>query len=169
MVKVLFDQIEEAFQLSNQDISYWLDRNSGKLILVSAEFLDQPDYFEDDDERQAAHEILILRGDIENKENLSIDSDRYVGICPPDSDEKWKWMEEFSLFQVSDALLQEKLAGALHGRKPFRSFKDILIYQPEIEKKWFEFEAEKFREYAVELVKLEQFEIDFTVPEKRVS
>jgi hypothetical protein len=102
---------------------------------------------EDDEYFQTTRDILIICGEIENDENLEIDENRYVKIVPPDSSEKWKWMEEFTLFQVSDSKLQNKLANALGGRKPFRHFKDVLLNFPKTREQWFAFESEKLREY----------------------
>ena len=69
-------------------------------------------------------------------------------------------MEEFTVIHVSDINLQNKLADALRGKKPFRKFKDVLIYQPEIEKKWFEFESQKLREFIKDWAESESLEID---------
>lgn len=160
-MKVSYEKIEEAMLASSENISFWLDKKTGKVIFISSEFLDDEAYFEDEEELQAAREILILCGEIENVDNLEIDENRYLEIVPPHSGEKWKWMEEFTVFQVVDEKLQNKLADALRGRKPFRKFKDVLIYQSETEQEWFKLEAKKLREFIEDWANSEEIEIDF--------
>ena len=160
-MKVSFDKLEDAFLTSGDEISFWLDKKTGKVIFISSEFLDDEAYFEDEEELQAAREILMIGGEIENAENIEIDEDRYLSIAPPDSGEKWKWMEEFTVSEVEEVNLQNKLADALRGRKPFRKFKDVLIYEPDAEKRWFEFENKKLREFIEDWAESEQIEIDF--------
>jgi len=92
---------------------------------------------------------------------MSIDENRYLEIISPNSNENYKIMEEFTVFQVENERLQNKLTDALRGRKPFRRFKDVLIYEPDTEKKWFEFEAKKLREYIEDWAESEKIEIDF--------
>jgi len=161
LIKVSFDKLEEAFLNSSDEISYWLDKKMGKVIFISSEFLDDAAYFEEKEELQAAREILMMCGDIENGENIEIDENRYLEIISPNSNENYKIMEEFTVFQVENERLQNKLTDALRGRKPFRRFKDVLIYEPDTEKKWFEFEAKKLREYIEDWAESEKIEIDF--------
>ena len=160
-MKVSFDKLEDAMLISSDEISYWVDKKTGNVIFISSEFLDDEAYLADEAELEAAREILMMCGEIETDENIEIDENRYVEVISPHSGEKWKWMEEFTVIHVSDINLQNKLADALRGKKPFRKFKDVLIYQPEIEKKWFEFESQKQREFIKDWAESENLEIDF--------
>lgn len=165
-MKVSFDDLETGFLSSGEEISNWVDKKTGKVIFIGSESVVGEIFIENEDERQATNEILIMCGEAENGENIEIDEARYVEIVPPHSGEKWKWMDEFTVFQVDDEKLQNKLADALRGRKPFRKFKDVLIYAPETEKKWFEFEAKKLHEYIEDWAESEQIEISFVQPQK---
>ena len=160
-MKVSFDKLEDAMLISSDEISHWVDKKTGNVIFISSEFLDDEAYFADEAELEAAREILMMCGEIETDENIEIDENRYVEVISPHSGEKWKWMEEFTVIHVPDINLQNKLADALRGKKPFRKFKDVLIYQPEIEKKWFEFESQKQREFIKDWAESESLEIDF--------
>ena len=160
-MKVSFDKLEDAMLISSDEISHWVDKKTGNVIFISSEFLDDEAYFADEAELEAAREILMMCGEIEMDENIEIDENRYLEVISPHSGEKWKWMEEFTVFQISNINLQNKLADALRGKKPFRKFKDVLIYQPEIEKKWFEFESQKQREFIKDWAESENLEIDF--------
>lgn len=112
-------------------------------------------------EAEAVRQIRMLCGEIEADATCKIDENRYVEFLPPDSVEKWKWMEEFTIEKVENPELQNKLVNALRGGKPFRRFKDVLIYHPQIEQKWFGFESSKFCDYAEKWAESEGLEIDF--------
>lgn len=160
-MKVSFDKLEDAMLASGYEISNWVDKKTGNVIFITSEFLDDEAYFENEEEQQAAHEILIMCGELEPQEGLEIDENRYVEVATPSSDEKWKWMEEFTVNHVSDNFIQNKLADALRGGKPFRRFKDALLNFPEQREKWFEFENQKLREFIKDWAESEQLEIDF--------
>jgi Uncharacterised protein family (UPF0158) len=159
-MKVLFDDLETGFLSSNEEISNWVDRKTGKVIFIGSESVVGDIFIDDEDERQATNEILILCGEIKSDETIEIDENRYLKINPPDSNEKWKWMEEFTLHQVSNIVLQNKLADALSGKKPFRKFKDILLYHPETQKNWFAFENKNLREFIKTWAKANQIDFD---------
>ena len=165
-MKILFDDLEEAFHNYGDESSFWVDKENGKVIFTGNEMVFGELEYDDPDEAEAVREIKILNGEIETNENIEIDENRYVEIIPPYSDEKWKWMEEFTVHQVEDIELHHKLANALRGRKPFRRFKDVLVYEPNVEQKWFDFEKDKFREYADIWAKSEGLEIDFAKRKK---
>lgn len=159
-MKVSFDKIEDAFLISSEEISNWVDRKTGKVIFIGSESVFGEAFYDDDDEAQAAHEIMILCGEIENAENIEIDENRYVCISPPHSGENFKVMEEFTL-EFADEKIQPELISALQGRKPFRSFKDVLLDYPDEREKWFAFEAKKLREFIEDWAEDKQIEIDF--------
>ena len=161
-MKVSFDKLEDAMTISSDEISHWVDKKTGNVIFISSEFLDDEDYFADEAELEAAREILMMCGEIERDENIEIDENRYLEVVQPHSGEKWKWMEEFALSQQHNSQLFDKLADALRGKKPFRKFKDVLIYQSEAEQKWFEFEAQKLREFIKDWAESKNIEIDFS-------
>jgi Uncharacterised protein family (UPF0158) len=159
-MKVSFDKVEEAMLATGESVSFWLDKHTGKVIFISEESMFGEAFYVDAEETKAAHEIMILCGEIENDENIEIDEDRYLKINPPNSNEKWKWMEEFTLHQVSNIVLQNKLANALSGKKPFRKFKDILLYHPETEKNWFAFENKNLRKFIKNWAEANQIDFD---------
>lgn len=159
-MKVKFDDLETGFLSSSEEISNWVDKKTGKVIFIGSESVVGDVFIEDEDERQATHEILILCGEAENDENIEIDGERYVVISPPHSGEKFKVMEEFTL-EFADEKIQPELISALQGRKPFRTFKDVLLNYPDEREKWFAFEAKKLREFIEDWAESEQIEIDF--------
>jgi hypothetical protein len=160
-MKVPFDKIEEAMQASSENINFWLDKKTGKVIFIGDEDVVGEAFYDDDEEAQAAHEIMILNGEIENEENIEIDASRYLEIIPPYSDEKWRWMEEFALAQQDNPKLFNKLAHALQGSKPFRRFKEALFDFPDKRENWFAFENKKLREFIQNWADDEGIELDF--------
>ncbi len=154
--------LEEGFEFWREDGSSRLDKKTGAIIFISGElFSDESDLnlFEEADEREAARQILILTGEFESTE--TIDEARFIELVPPFPSEKFRWMEEFTAFHVQNENVQNKLINALRGRKPFRKFKDVLLYQREFEQKWFDFAARKIREFIEEWAESEQIEIKF--------
>lgn len=65
----------------------------------------------------------------------------YILIEDVESYRKWNLMWDFTQ-TVLDERFQRRLQRALEGKKPFRSFKDVLLWRPEIRQKWFEFKDE---------------------------
>lgn len=160
-MKVLFDDLELALYNYGGESSYWVDKKTGRVIFIVDEAIVGEIEYDDDEEAEAEREIKILCGEIEAEDDIKIDENRYVEVEPPYSGEKWKWMEEFTVFQVEDEKAQNKLANALRGGKPFSRFKNALTYYPEVREKWFEFERKKLREYVEIWAEAEKIEIDF--------
>jgi hypothetical protein len=160
-MKVKFDDLDTAFLSSSEQISNWVDRKTGKVILIDLDDIFLSLDYVDDDEAQAIQEISILLGEAENPDNLEIDENRYVCVSPPDSNEKWRWMEEFALAQQDNPKLFNQLVTALRGRKPFRNFKDALLDFPEDRENWFAFENQKVREFIEDWAKSEKIDVDY--------
>lgn len=86
---------------------------------------------------------VILLSDAVDEEDLPPGFDaedlRWIGIEPVESSESWAWMEDF-IATLADPHLAEQLSRAIHGRKPFRHFKDVLAEHPAEREAWFAFE-----------------------------
>jgi len=72
---------------------------------------------------------------------------RWIGVEPLDSSERWRWMEDFIALHTSGRLA-EQLSRAIHGRKPFRHFRDVLAGHPAEREAWFAFQREGLRQAA---------------------
>lgn len=91
--------------------------------------------------------------------------ERYIPIPTSDSDTGYKVMEDFAYQTKSDR--KGKLADALKGHKPFRSFKDAL-YELDLWDEWNAFE-EKCAEKAIHEW-LQEENLDYsTLNEKYIS
>ena len=98
--------------------AYFLDTETGELILFCEEFAEDPSYG--------------IPEDIE-------DNPRYLGIIPFRSHDTFVIMEDFIDTLGSNAMA-DRLANVLKGKKPFRHFKDAIYEYPDLPDRWFEFE-----------------------------
>ncbi|QSO45595.1 UPF0158 family protein [Alicyclobacillus mengziensis] len=72
------------------------------------------------------------------------DEERYLELPTIASRDAYGLMVEF-VETVTSTELQDRLNAALNGRKPFRTFKDVLFDFPEARENWFKFECETHR------------------------
>jgi Uncharacterised protein family (UPF0158)/RQC domain len=114
---------------------YYLLPNSGRIILISSE--------EMDDESEAA---------------VAPDEEEALPIDTIESRVQFRWMEEF-IGTVHSIAAQIALRDALRHKRPFRNFKDVLTEFPVLRKKWFQFEALKVKTEAVNFLESLDFEI----------
>ena len=72
----------------------------------------------------------------------------YLKIEPPMSRESFRIMNGFIDSLPSHAhRLKDQLAEALHNRKPFANFKNIVDHSGQYREKWFAYKSEQFIEY----------------------
>ncbi len=98
--------------------AYYLDKETGALILFIEEFKDDPDYGIPDDIQ---------------------DNPRYLCITPFESYQTYPIMEDF-IETLEAGKIADRLTQAINGRKPFRHFKDTLLEYPGLSEQWFQFE-----------------------------
>jgi hypothetical protein len=120
-VSVDLDDLCTAFDNASFELQYFLDTETGEIILVS-EGLD-----EDEMEQQLA-------------EIDAADVGRYLEVPRADSHDAYTDMEDF-IATVGDDRLQELLSVAIQGRGAFRRFKDVLAGHPAERQRWFDLEA----------------------------
>jgi hypothetical protein len=121
-LKLDWSALELAFISNNPELSSFLDLETGKVLQWSGYSYNE-----------AEMESLEQR--------TSSDPARYRTITPPDTQEQWRWMEEFA--QTTELSLREKLEDALHGKGAFRRFKNVLLHYPTQREAWFRFEEQQ--------------------------
>ena len=104
--------------LGEHDAAYYLDTETGELILFSQDFKADPVYGIPED-------IAV--------------NPRYLEITPFRSHETFPVMEEFAS-TLPEGEIASRLTRALDGKKPFRRFKDTLYDYPDIQANWYQFE-----------------------------
>lgn len=168
--KVLFFDLEIAFHDSSYEHHYWLDKRTGRVILIDDEVAgllregedlsDLPGW-----QREMAEEMKpVLRafGELPDQEDEDdeIDPDRYVEIPKRESREAYEDMVEFAE-TVTNSHLRDLLDVALRGKGAFRRFKDVLLGYPAERERWFGFEERRQREAIEAWAREEGVEIGF--------
>jgi yecA family protein len=98
-------------------------------------------------------EIVFLtedgRGSDKRWDIISNSVARFIEIEPMDSHQGYHIMERF-VATLPPSPLQEKLKSCLEGAGPFRRFRDTLVEDQNIRKRWFEFHHEAMQKIALE-------------------
>src|SRR3982074_712361 len=120
-VRVDLQELRFAMEDATYEHQYFLDTQTGEVILVSEMFDDE------EAQRQLAEIDAAEQG-------------RYLQVPRADSREGYDDMQDF-IHTVSDEHLQELLNVAIQGRGAFRRFKDVLARDPAEQQRWFDFQA----------------------------
>src|SRR6266566_5419482 len=120
-VQVDLEELRFAMEDASFEHRYFLDTETGEVILVSESF--------DDDE---AREQL--------KRIDEAEPGRYLHVPRADPHEGYGDMQDF-IATVRDERLQELLEVAIQGRGAFRRFKEVLARHPAEQQRWFDFQA----------------------------
>ena len=138
-VKANLSELTDAFDNCRIGYEYYLDLETGELLLVSDEFMDT-------DETEKAYE------------RLDDEPERYLSIPTESSREGYRDMVAFTEF-LEDENLKEKLWIALNGRGAFRRFKDVLLDYPEKREEWFKFKKERLEKRVREWLEENEMEL----------
>ncbi|MSQ09944.1 MAG: hypothetical protein EXR52_02935 [Dehalococcoidia bacterium] len=124
------DGLAESFENASDDLKYYLDRETGAVLLVALETLraldeiDGADEPPDDSDPEVAAGLAVLRDT----------KGRYVEIHGEGSTAAFRDMHTF-VETVSDPRLRAGLEDALSQRHPFRHFKGVLAdNEPELQR-----------------------------------
>jgi len=128
-MKVDIDELAAALEDQNAEISRYLDKETGEVVLVFDDF------------------------GLSDSENVDQEArnnpDRYVFIEPMDSSTGYRIMEDFVL-ELPDGPAKELLERALAWKKPFSNFKNALRELPELKEAWFKHHDARMRAEALE-------------------
>lgn len=128
-LRIDLDELCSAMEDSSDEHNYYLDIETGKLLLIS-------DYMDDEETKK-------LRDKVD--ENF----DRYEPLPKAESYEGYEDIEDF-IGTISDDNLAELLHVAVSGKGAFRRFKDVLERYPEERERWFQFKNDKLKQRALE-------------------
>lgn len=143
---VLLSEIVDALEFSPSEASYYLDRQTGKILLIddacmqAAEEGEDPDEYSDweDEEFEAAQGIA--------EDAVLGDRERYVPLPSEFDIHEWEIMDKFGR-SVGDPKVAAELANAIRGRGAFRHFKDT-VHRLEIAEDWYKYRSEALTEIA---------------------
>jgi hypothetical protein len=120
-VRVDLQELRFAIEDASYEHRYFLDTETGDVILVSEMF----------DQVEAGRQLAEID---------EAEPGRYLQVPRADSREGYDDMQDF-IATVSDEHLQELLGVAIQGRGAFRRFKDVLARHPAEQERWFDFQA----------------------------
>lgn len=140
MTKLRIDEADLLMAFESHDGSaFYLDRETGEVIWANDAFMEE-------------EEELMERIDADPGE-------RYLPIEPRPSHEGFRMMEDF-IESLPGGDARRALTEAIERRRPFRSFKDELSRFPEVREKWYRYEEERMREYALDWLRAEGIEAE---------
>ncbi len=124
-INVSMDDLVMAFDMNETEYTQFLNLETGGIAILS----EMSDSFDEN-------------GNPVEDPDIFEDSEKYLLIPGSDSNEAYRDMETFIETKVNGERLRSELRGALNMRRPFRSFKDVLMNHPKIDTEWFTFEEE---------------------------
>ena len=153
MVKKLpidFEEIAMAMEFDRDYNEYYLDGETGEVIIIMIEYLHEAEEELESDEESEGHDHDWMNEMLDQARAIIRDSkDRYHYIPQQSSDEGWQIMENF-IEEVDEENLQEKLYIAIRGKGAFRRFKDVLLNYPDHREQWFAFKNDAHKKEIME-------------------
>lgn len=141
MAKIRIDLDQLAVALSDHELEWMLDTESGDIVMP--DWVRDPEFAGDFGLEVADDEV-----DDDAADEL-LDSGRFIRIYPIESRESFRWMERFAEEQP-DHHVRERLLDVLDRPRPFRRFRDALQRFPQVRDAWYHHEDEKLKEAARE-------------------
>jgi len=150
--------LEDAFEAGFSETHHYLNTETGEVLMVG------------DDSRQELEDVMEEAGPQASLKDVLRDSGlpdwqkralaeaerveedygkRVVEVPEQDAREGFRDMEAF-IATVSEPRLRAALERALHGRGPFRRFKDVLESDFRERERWFQFKRERLRKHMTE-------------------
>ena len=153
VVVSLRDLVDELQTLSDESRVY-LNKVTGKVITITNDdfaMAENDDESEDDCSEYSDLEIDFFQ---EVKKVLSLDDD-YLKLPSKFNVDEYEIMERFCL-SIPNEKISNVLSDMIRGSGAFRRFKD-LIYRYDIEKDWYKFRDEAYKEIAVSWLESNDF------------
>jgi predicted nucleotidyltransferase len=152
-------ELMAAFEDASLEMHYYLDWETGQVIMLSDEELGYVDEPPDYDLLDWQQEMVK-----QAKEIWLDDGKRYISVPEADSHSAYRDMEVF-IATVEDQHLSELLWVAIRGRGAFRRFKDVLYDYPRERERWFEFSDAQVRRRVLDWLNFEGIEPIIDEPE----
>jgi hypothetical protein len=114
------DELIMAFEDRGTELQHFLDRQTGEVLSLIEEDMDEDD-----------------------RERLDAEPDRYLLIEPVSSSAGFEIMSDFVEI-LPEGKIPRELARALQQRHPFRRFQEVLLNYPSVREEWFCFHEQAF-------------------------
>jgi hypothetical protein len=136
-LRIDLSALEDAFENASWEAEYYLDRETGDIILISSM-------------------ITTSSGITQQIQNVT-DKDRYLRVPHALPRDGFRDMERFTE-TVKDTVLHQLLNTAINGKGAFRRFKDVLHDYPQERERWFRFQADRVQQRVLEWLDSEDIE-----------
>lgn len=157
-VPVDLEELITAFDTNLREANYYLDLETGDVILVSDEARSLAEEIVEsipEDEEVTREALEAALGDHDEQDWMLEEAiwaalveqgfgTRYVEVPTVESREGYRDMEDF-IETVSDPQIRRELGIAIAGRGAFRRFKDVLLDCPAERQRWFAFQNDIMR------------------------
>ena len=148
---VKLSEVVDEMGMQSDGVTIYLDKRTGEFMPITEDDLAAIENEDPDDEPEWQREELPKIQEV-------LDSEDWIALPDQHEMNEWEIMEGFCL-SLEDEARRNELLEAIHGRGAFRFFKQT-VRRMEIEKDWYRFRDEAFKEIAVEW--LNENEIPFT-------
>jgi len=142
-LRINFGEIAMAMENAHGENEYFLDCDTGQLIVVPSD-LTGLESLDDDEVQELVRDLPEWEKELV-REVLAIyrsEDRRYLAVAPMGSHEAYDDMREFA-HTVEDRRLRELLFVALDGRGAFGRFKRVLADWPAERERWFACKEER--------------------------
>jgi hypothetical protein len=165
VVVSLRDLVDELQTLSHESHVY-LKKSTGKVISIGDDDFEMVRNMEEFDEIEEENDDGEIINDLDGYSDLETEffrevknvlllDDDYLKLPGKFDIDEYEMMERFCL-SVSDEKMSNILLGKIRGSGAFRRFKDT-IYHYGIEKDWFRFRDEAYKEIAISWLESKSF------------
>lgn len=158
-IRVDLDALLAAFEYSSEDVSYYLDMETGHVLMELTEVQWELEALYEEFYDPAAPEdfhlpdILQQRALPEWRRQALLQAHaieqsyltRYLDVPKSDSSAAYNDRHAF-INTLEDKDLRQKFWRALSGQGPFRQFKEVMAEHPNLRKHWLAFAAERARQ-----------------------
>ncbi|HEY86241.1 MAG TPA: hypothetical protein G4N96_14140 [Chloroflexi bacterium] len=157
------DEIAFALQNHSYEAKQYLDLETGKIIMITADneaALDEIlDAVHDDALALPDFSALLAQSDLQDWQQMEtleayrikVNVSGYLLVEPDNSYDGYNDMENFIETAHSERV-QERLWDAIQGKGAFRRFKDVLLDYPAERERWFAFKETLMRQRAVDFL-----------------
>jgi hypothetical protein len=172
-----FEDLGMAFESASWEASFYLDTETGKVLIVTEETRRMHDDFNEmyggaDNTLDELEDVVGRRGlteDLQSDLKLAHEIERgfgtrYIKVPETDSIEGYADMKAF-IETVTDARLQETLWIAIRGKGAFGRFKAVLLDRPAERDRWHAFKDAQVRQRVLDWLAEEGIEAEKIIPD----
>lgn len=134
-LKIPFDELKDAIEQSSVEHHYFIDKKKHQIIFIS-EYEDNP---------EAKLEEL--------------DNDNFISLPERMPNDDFEIMQSF-VYSIGELGVAQKFEAVLNRKKPFKHFKELLDFHPEIKEKWFAYRDKELANEAMNWLCINNIEIE---------